>query len=79
MSSESESFTPEGAENFVAPDESQRITLSEKAENMARESHDLRSQAAEHRQNAKDLKEVGAYGVGVESEFAKTADAGAEK
>ena len=47
-----ESFTPEGTENFVAPDESKRIDDPATAESMARDSHNTRSDAAESRKEA---------------------------
>jgi hypothetical protein len=50
-----EKLNTDGKEDFVAPDESKRINDSEKAENMARASHDDRSFAAEARARVSKL------------------------
>lgn len=74
MSSESESFTPEGAENFVAPDVSQRIENPETAESIARRSHLHRSEAAENRAAAGKIREKFEDDVSPAMEVAKKND-----
>jgi hypothetical protein len=78
MSPENESGIPEEARNFTAPDESERVEDPDKAESMARASDEWRSEAAEHRKRAQDLKDIGAVGSGHELHEAQTQDMAAE-
>lgn len=70
MSLDSESFTPEGAENFVAPDESKRVQDPAVAESMARQSDHMRTEAAQSRQEASHWR---AEAKVVDSEGSKSA------